>query len=261
MRMSFHNALQALPLSHEGVRGEEISPKGDSVPRREMTGRSLWASILILFAWMTGSASLYADDGLILKDVNLAPGKTTQVAIQLKNSASYTAFQLDITLPEGVTLVQTEGTKGLSLSSRASDNHSITVSSYDDGSIFVLVYSASNKPFSGTSGDILLMSLTIDENFVGPKDIEISNVLFTTTSIQEIKFPDVTAKCDILTATPGDVNDDGTVDISDYIGVANHILGNTPAGFNATAADVNNDGEIDISDYIGVANIILTGKP
>jgi len=59
----------------------------------------------------------------------------------------------------------------------------------------------------------------------------------------------------------GDVNNDGAVDISDYIGVANHILGNTPAGFNATAADVNNDGDIDISDYIGVANIILTGKP
>jgi len=59
----------------------------------------------------------------------------------------------------------------------------------------------------------------------------------------------------------GDVNSDGTVDISDYIGVANHILGNTPAGFDMDAADVNNDGEIDISDYIGVANIILTGKP
>ena len=59
----------------------------------------------------------------------------------------------------------------------------------------------------------------------------------------------------------GDVNNDGTVDISDYIGVANHILGNTPEGFNEKAADVNSDGSIDISDYIGVANIILTGKP
>ena len=59
----------------------------------------------------------------------------------------------------------------------------------------------------------------------------------------------------------GDVNDDGKVDISDYIGVANYILGHAPEGFNETAADVNNDGKIDISDYIGVANIILTGKP
>lgn len=59
----------------------------------------------------------------------------------------------------------------------------------------------------------------------------------------------------------GDVNGDGTVDISDYIGVANRILGHTPDGFNEAAADVNDDGSIDISDYIGVANIILTGKP
>ena len=59
----------------------------------------------------------------------------------------------------------------------------------------------------------------------------------------------------------GDATGDGVVDISDYIGVANHILGIPQTGFNADAADVNKDGVIDISDYIGVANIILTGKP
>lgn len=31
-------------------------------------------------------------------------------------------------------------------------------------------------------------------------------------------------------------------------------------GFNVKAADVNRDGNIDVSDYIGVANIILTGS-
>ena len=59
----------------------------------------------------------------------------------------------------------------------------------------------------------------------------------------------------------GDGTGDGTVDISDYIGVANYILGIPQTGFNVDAADVNKDGVIDISDYIGVANIILTGKP
>ena len=58
----------------------------------------------------------------------------------------------------------------------------------------------------------------------------------------------------------GDINGDGTVDVSDYIGIANFILGNPPSGFNEAAADVNNDGNIDVSDYIGVANIILTGS-
>ena len=60
--------------------------------------------------------------------------------------------------------------------------------------------------------------------------------------------------------TVGDINGDDKVDVSDYIGIANHILGQTPEGFNAVAADVNGDGIIDVSDYIGVANIILTGN-
>jgi hypothetical protein len=59
----------------------------------------------------------------------------------------------------------------------------------------------------------------------------------------------------------GDVNGDGKVDVSDYIGVANYILNIPQEGFNEKAADVNGDGAIDVSDYLGVANIILTGSP
>ena len=55
----------------------------------------------------------------------------------------------------------------------------------------------------------------------------------------------------------GDINGDGKVDVSDYIGVANHIMGNTPEGFILEAADVDENGKIDVSDYIGIANLIL----
>jgi hypothetical protein len=37
-------------------------------------------------------------------------------------------------------------------------------------------------------------------------------------------------------------------------------MGNVPEGFNDKAADVNDDGVIDVSDYIGVANLILYGN-
>ena len=59
----------------------------------------------------------------------------------------------------------------------------------------------------------------------------------------------------------GDINGDGKVDVSDYIGVANRILGQTPAGFIEKAGDIDGNGVIDVSDYIGIANIILTGSP
>ena len=238
MRNLIHNAWQALP-----------------------SGRSLWAYLLILFVWSANVAYLYADDGLKLSNINVTPGQTKQVGIQLNNSETYTAFQLDIKLPQGISIVQQQDTEGFKLSSRATANHTLSAETFSDGTIRVLVYSASNQAFSGSSGDLLFMTVAVDENFTGPKNIEITNIRFTTTGIQEILFPDITAPCDILTTIIGDVNSDGTVDISDYIGVANHILGNTPEGFNMEAADVNNDGSIDISDYIGVANIILTGKP
>jgi hypothetical protein len=59
----------------------------------------------------------------------------------------------------------------------------------------------------------------------------------------------------------GDINGDGKVDVSDYIGVANRILGQTPAGFIEKAGDIDGNGVIDVSDYIGIANIILMGSP
>ena len=70
-------------------------------------------------------------------------------------------------------------------------------------------------------------------------------------------YDDITGESE---AVQGDANGDGKVDVSDYIGVANHILGNTPEGFDEKAADVDHNNVIDVSDYIGVANIILTGS-
>ena len=58
----------------------------------------------------------------------------------------------------------------------------------------------------------------------------------------------------------GDATGDGAVDVSDYIAIANYIMGNIPSGFDEKAADVTGDGIIDVSDYIGVANIILYGN-
>ena len=59
----------------------------------------------------------------------------------------------------------------------------------------------------------------------------------------------------------GDVNGDGEVDITDYIGVANYIHGHGTDEFIFEAGDIDGNGEIDIVDYIGVSNIIHTGSP
>ena len=57
--------------------------------------------------------------------------------------------------------------------------------------------------------------------------------------------------------TLGDVNNDGLINITDAIGIVNHILKQTPSVFVEGAADVNQDGIINVTDAISVINKIL----
>lgn len=54
----------------------------------------------------------------------------------------------------------------------------------------------------------------------------------------------------------GDVNGDGEVTEADTKAVADHIIGNTPAGFNKKMADVNEDGKINAADIVLIVNMI-----
>ena len=55
----------------------------------------------------------------------------------------------------------------------------------------------------------------------------------------------------------GDVNNDNAVDVTDVVGIANHVMGETPSVFNNVSADFNDNGSVDVSDVVKVANIIL----
>ena len=52
--------------------------------------------------------------------------------------------------------------------------------------------------------------------------------------------------------SPGDVNEDGIIDISDVVAIINHIAGTTLRA----NADVNQDTKVDISDIVAVINLM-----
>ena len=56
---------------------------------------------------------------------------------------------------------------------------------------------------------------------------------------------------------PGDVNNDGEVDVTDVVMIIDWILGKYPNNFNNLAADVNYDGDIDVADVVLVIDAIL----
>ena len=65
-------------------------------------------------------------------------------------------------------------------------------------------------------------------------------------------------KCNIRMLS--DCNSDDVVNEIDCSGVANYIMGNAPEEFDAEASDVDVNGTVDVRDYVGIANIITTGS-
>ena len=61
-------------------------------------------------------------------------------------------------------------------------------------------------------------------------------------------------------AVLGDVDGNGTVDVSDVTTLTNYILGLNPSPFLLDNADVNHDGKLNVTDVTGIFNIILTAK-
>ena len=59
------------------------------------------------------------------------------------------------------------------------------------------------------------------------------------------------------TAAVGDVNADGSVNVSDVTALVNQIIGS--GSYSAQACDVNADGEVNVSDVTALVNLIING--
>lgn len=69
----------------------------------------------------------------------------------------------------------------------------------------------------------------------------------------------LSASCAVtVLPTPGDVNNDAVINVTDVMTVASYILGRTVDVFIFEAADITEDSKINITDIVGIVNIILT---
>ena len=200
---------------------------------------------------------------IYLNKVEASADSQINLSIRMKNSTAIRGFQFDIYLPDGVTVVKSA--KGKIIGSLSDgrlpedDEHSLTLSEQSDGAIRFLCGSLYDETFTGNDGEIATLTVKTDENMSdGDYSIILRNMKLTETDINNYYQTDyVKSTLTIKSYTLGDINSDQKIDVSDYIGIANHILGNTPDGFVMKAADVNVDGNIDVSDYIGV---VLRGE-
>ena len=207
------------------------------------------------------------DNVVYMEHTEASAGTEQTLSIRMKNIAAIRGFQFTLHLPEGVTVVKDEDDYIIAELAQdrlpAKDRHEIEATEKQDGSIEFLVSSTRDQTFTGNDGEIMTIAISIADNVAaGDYPLTMTYVKLSESDINNYYLtPYVKTTLTISDYMIGDINGDNIVDISDYIGVANYILGNPPTGFIEKAGDVNADGIIDISDYIGVANIILYGSP
>lgn len=206
------------------------------------------------------------DNTIYMDDVKVKAGTETALPIKMKNTADIRGFQFTLDLPDGVTPVKSaKGKIQASLTADrlpADDEHTLSVSENEDGTLLFTANSLYEETFTGTDGEVLTLRVNVASDMAdGDYDVVVKNIRLN--EKDATKYYDVTKMKSTLTVWSyilGDVNGDGDITVSDYIGVGNRIHNVAQEGFNEKAADVVVDGTINISDYVGVANLILTGN-
>ncbi len=113
-----------------------------------------------------------AEGVLSMNDVIIAQGETTGIEVSLDNAVPYTAFQMDVTLPEGLTA------NDITLSNRISSTHSLMWRMQEDNTLRVVVFAPDNSAIADNNGALFTIDVTAGSAFEGGH-IVADNTIFT----------------------------------------------------------------------------------
>ena len=127
-----------------------------------------------------------------IQDFHIDVGETKTVSMMLDNEQAFTAFQADIYMPAGLSVVPNSFT----LTSRAGA-HSISSKDFGDGRTRIACFSTSSEDFTGNAGALVTFDVTADKNVSETAVVEIRNVRFTTSGTKEVSLPN--SSCSVTT--------------------------------------------------------------
>ena len=218
--------------------------------------------ILLFFAAAACAVASWAQtDATVSATVK---GQTLEVALT-NESEDFVAFQMDITLPEGVTvaaedavilnLERLDKNSAVPFSGASNSDFVIAYNQVDATHVRVLAYNLQNRAIAGKAGALFNVTFagTPAANFV------LDNVLFVTTSnLEEIKLAlaESTTGSSVLI---GDVNRDTRVNALDLTALLNITLNKLDGteNYDLEAANVNGDDKINALDLTALLNITL----
>jgi hypothetical protein len=160
------------------------------------------------------------NDRLSGDNIQLEPGETRRVSIALDNDLDYTAFQFDLSLPEGLTA------SDFSLTDRAR-NHAFDVKMLSNGKLRALCYSPAIGSINGHEGTLLTFDVTATNSVTG--EIRVDGIELVSTNGQTMR-PDSFAIGVNSTTSVNEIAGGKTVARVDYYDLAGQRIDRPDSG-------------------------------
>jgi len=133
-------------------------------------------------------------DNLKVNDITLNAGATQEIAIELINpDKTYTAFQFDLVLPEGITIAKNARNKLIaSLNADRIDDQTLNVSEVGNNTYRFISFSMSNAEFYDAEGALVYVTLAAAQDITGgTKVATIASQVITEVSGDQYKWDDL----------------------------------------------------------------------
>lgn len=160
------------------------------------------------------------NDSMSGEDVTLMADETRTVSIMLDNEMDYTAFQLDLTLPAGLTA------SNFQLTDRAG-NHASDVNTLTNGKTRVLCYSPAIEAIEGHEGALLTFDVTANCEIEG--SIIVDGIELVTVACQTVLMNSFTIGVNSTTSV-NELNGAKTVAGVDYFNLAGQQIDRPGSG-------------------------------
>lgn len=124
-----------------------------------------------------------------IPDFKIAVNETKTIGLVLDNETSFTAFQTDVYLPEGLSIVANT----FAVTNRAL-GHSVSARSFSDGRTRITCFNPNNASFSGNSGALVEFYISANKDVAECCNIELRNNIFSTTTGGEFVLDNTVTK-------------------------------------------------------------------
>ena len=195
-------------------------------------------------------------------DIETLVGTKDILSIELQNQDEVKLCQFDLRLPAGVSVITlNNGKYDVALTERA-ESHKVSSTRLSNGDYRFVISSLDNDSFSNNSGVLMNIGLEVSATIEGGEyAVKVMNVELSVpdgNDLMVVRPKDTESKLTVKSYTPGDVNNDGSVSVTDVGCAINYILEQVPSVFIFEAADMNGDKSVSVTDVGLIINYILS---